>query len=288
MKLYLIILAVLFAGAASAQSLEELEATLSSELRDELASARKIEVEVPALVIEYMAVYERLGVLAEDYATVLTEAEAEDIRSSFEGLSGRLDELAVRIEEMWEGVFDSKSYAYNYMMDRDNQTEMLSLYEDLITQMREHKAQVSATGALIDYALQKRLLTEYEIALAEHFGDEAPTSLKEALSDLPKAEDIAALKPVRLKTRLEFEHDATGYAALATEKDKKATYRVEILCVKELTQAERNAIEQKEIVRGEGTFIVSGLDGAAVLRLRISLDTLTGRNPEMRLKLTKL
>ncbi len=192
---------------AMVQGWGAMEATLSEELREELAEAREVEQRVPEMVAEYMEGYEQLVALAEEYDKAKGQEEAEAARDGYGVLRRMLEERARRLGEAWEGVFDSKSYVYNYLMDKDGHGDMLGKYEELLGEAREHQAELmgeTACDEVVNYVIQKRLLLEYEIALGERFGAEVE-ELREELERLPEPEELVAMERVELRERTFFD-----------------------------------------------------------------------------------
>lgn len=115
---------------------------------------------------------------AEYQKAVTAEAAAAPLVDEYLALEKRLEELDARIAETWETAFDNKTYLYNLTMDKAGNAEMLRLYEDKLNAVRAAQAELAdglKVPAARNYLLQRRLLTEYEIALGEHLGKEFAT-----------------------------------------------------------------------------------------------------------------
>ncbi len=110
------------------------------------------------------------------------------------------------IGQRWEGLFDSKSYIYNLLADKENRRDLLSRFEGGMERLREERSkwqEAGAPAALLDYVLQKRMLTDYEIALSGAIGnDAAADSLRRVAAVLPGPASLEGLAPVTLKERL--------------------------------------------------------------------------------------
>ncbi len=131
--------------------------------------------------------------VAEYKKAVEAEGEVEPLVEEYVELRERLSELEGRIDEVWSTVFDSKSYLYNLAMDKTGNEKMLRLYEEKLAAVRQQQAEQQGResfDAALVYVLQRRLLTEYEIALAEELGKTFATpaqldTLRARLSRLP-------------------------------------------------------------------------------------------------------
>ncbi len=179
---------------------------LAPEQSAELHAAQRAESEVPRLVAEYRAGHDRLAALAADYDRAVTQADADTIRWEFDRLRRGLSDLENRVAGTWEQIFDSKSYLYNLLADLRNRRGLLALFEDGLVRLREQQPLERETGApapLADYVLQKRMLTEYEMALAAEIGNGAAAdSLRRVAAALPGPESLAGLEDIALRQRL--------------------------------------------------------------------------------------
>lgn len=176
----------------------------ATDVRD-LRNAQADEAEIPALVEEYRENNARLRILQRAYDLSLMAGTADSIKTRFDSLCRVNATLDRRIALVWATVFDNKSYCYNLLMDKNNRNDLLAHYENGMEKLRREQAElygVYASDEIMTYALQKRLLTGYEIRLAEELGNSpAADSLKRVLDALP---DVGALdpEPVGLRERL--------------------------------------------------------------------------------------
>ncbi len=347
---------------------------------DELRRAQDAESELPRLMAQYREGHAGLAALAREYALVADRERADSLKADFDSLISAERILDERIGMLWEMIFDSKSYFYN---DKEDRRSLLSRFEEGMERLREERSkwqEQDVPAALLDYVLQKRMLTDYEIALADEIASGAAAdSLRMVAAALPGPASLDDLVPVALKERLfldyadvtvggspynaanpipevavwpkgviwrvqvgnfaspqatsvfrgahplavqtgddgRFRYFAGGFptdslAGLAVEQLRKAgfrapsavvwmdgvlvdqttegekTYRVDISGVEELSPALRGAIDSArvDIVRTDGAFVLTPLDGAAAVRLRSSLEALGLSIPEMEAKLS--
>ncbi len=111
--------------------------------------------------------------VAEYKKAVEAETAVVPLVEEYLELRERLEELDSAISQTWEAAFDSKSYLYNLLMDKSGNGEMLRLYEQKLNAVRAAQAELRdglEVPAVDNYLLQKRLLMEYEVALAQELG----------------------------------------------------------------------------------------------------------------------
>ncbi len=151
---------------------------------DYAALRRSQELEMPAVdfVNRYFANYETLKQLAEMYAAVQTETEAQELYDRYKTLQGLNRVLADSLAGTWNYIFDNKNYAYGYLLDKLGQEPVLSRGEEELSKAQQQLAALrgeTASDAVADYFLRKRVLVDCEQAVAEVLSlDEAADSLR--------------------------------------------------------------------------------------------------------------
>lgn len=77
-------------------------------------------------------------------------------------------ELEDRLSEEWNEIFDNKSYLYNYLLDKLGNA---ALRDSFNIRLQDIAAQVmdsdTPSAPLLNYALQRHALTEYELSIAQ-------------------------------------------------------------------------------------------------------------------------
>ena len=181
------------------------EQNLSPEGLVELRDAQAAESALPILIERYRDNNSRMRALATEYQSAATQDALDGIKSDFDRLALAAAELDGEIAHKWETIFDNKGYAYSYLMDKANRGDMLALFEREMETLRAEQLRrqgVCASKAIEDYLLQKRMLTRYEIALAQELGNRtAADSLRKVEAALSHP-DRLGLEPVRLRERL--------------------------------------------------------------------------------------
>jgi hypothetical protein len=186
------------------------ETGLSAEQSAELGAARRAEAEVPSLVDLYKNEHARLASLARAYNAATAQAPADSILTRFNALGAESRALLERIAAAWAAAFDSKSYIYNLLADKNNHAPMLRRFEEGLERMREQRPAAESSGApdpLIEWTLGRRMLADYEAALAAELGDGAAAdSLRAVAAALPGPLALTGLEPVTLTERLFIEY----------------------------------------------------------------------------------
>jgi hypothetical protein len=141
---------------------------------------------------------------ASDYDGAGSAAAADSLKGLFDERARENSLLEERIGREWGAIFDNKSYLYNLLADKRNRSDMLTRYEEGLAGVREQRSErYAAPAAIVDYVLQKRMLTDYETSLAGELGNSAALdSLRRAAEGLTRMEELAGLGPVELKERL--------------------------------------------------------------------------------------
>ena len=183
---------------------------LSPEAVYDLREAQRAESDIPPLVDQYRENNGRLMMLRFAYDLSIMAGTADSIRTRFDSLARVNAGVDRLMAHTWGSVFDNKSYCYNLLMDKNNRTDMLQQFADDMEKLRQAQAQwqgVYASDEMVNYVLQKRLLTDYEIKLAAELGNQpALDSLKRVQAALPRV-DALDLQPVRLKERLFLDYE---------------------------------------------------------------------------------
>lgn len=83
-----------------------------------LVEAQRLEFDAVDYVNRYFANYGTISELAEAYAAAQAEADAAEIYDKYKTLQGFNRVLADSLSDAWNYIFDNKSYAYGYLMDK--------------------------------------------------------------------------------------------------------------------------------------------------------------------------
>lgn len=180
-----------------------------------LRRAQQMETEAEACVGRYAANYRTLADLAAAYAVAETEAEATDIYQKFDSLRICNERVAAALSDQWNYIFDNKSYAYGYLLEELNRDEVLSRGEERLSdaarQLSALQEQTVST-AVADYVLRKRVILDYEQALAGILElGAAADSLRGAAAQL--GETDFRLPKIEFAERYFLEYDSVAFSS---------------------------------------------------------------------------
>lgn len=134
-----------------------------------LREAQRQEQTAMECVDLYFANHVTLGELCAAYDMALSEGEAAGIYDRFVTLEGRNRLLADSLAATWNFIFDNKSYAYGYLLDKFGQDALLAEEEGRVAEAARALSELRGatdSEAVADYFLRKRVLVDYETAVA--------------------------------------------------------------------------------------------------------------------------
>ena len=180
-----------------------------------LQQAQRWETRAALCAERYWANYETLDQLAEAYREATAEAEAVEIYDRYAALTETNRALADSLSEVWNYVFDNKSYAYGYLLDKMEREELLVEQEEAGAKTARTLAALSGeivSEKVADYFLRKQLLLSYEQTVAGLLGfAQAADSLRGA------AERLGAVAycrpPQKLEERYFLEYENIGFSS---------------------------------------------------------------------------
>lgn len=138
-----------------------------------LRRAQRMEMQAMDYVSRYFANYDTIADLADAYDSTPKEAEATDIYNRFTALQEMNRTLSDSLSLTWNYIFDNKSYAYAYMLDKLGSDDGLSRGEARSAEAMRHFSAVqghTASDAIADYILRKRVIVDYERDVARELG----------------------------------------------------------------------------------------------------------------------
>lgn len=187
-----------------------------------LREAQRLEPRAAEFVERYFANHATLGELAEAYAAVQTEAEAMEIFGRLKALEGVNHALADSLAKVWNYIFDNKNYAYGYILDELGREEILAREEEELARATRQLSELrgtTASDAVADYFLRKRVMVDYEGAVA---GELALDAARDSLRGV--AEQIGAVE-FRLPRIDVAERYFLDYDSVAFSSKPKYTYQ---------------------------------------------------------------
>ena len=180
-----------------------------------LRNAQQLEMRAVDYVNRYFANYGTLSELAESYAAVQTEAEAIEIYERYKALEGMNRVLADSLAGTWNYIFDNKSYAYGYLLDKMGKETILAREEEALSEAARQLSALqgeTASEAVADYFLRKRVIVDYEASVAGVLAlDAARDSLKGVAAQL-EAIDYR-LPRVDVAERYFLDYDSVAFSS---------------------------------------------------------------------------
>lgn len=148
--------------------------------------------------------YDRLVGLDSLYADIGKGARADSLYKMIDNISRESDALVDSIDTAWRQVFDNKVYLYNYVLDRNNESGILSEMErgmqELLAEAEDIEGEYMYDAVAL-YPVQKGLILDYEIRMAERAGlARAADSLRAVSRNLDERSYFMA--PVSTEERL--------------------------------------------------------------------------------------
>lgn len=149
-----------------------------------LLRSQEAEKIVNGLVVGYIHNYDAIAALAPEYRIAHNSSLADSLFARYLHAAEENARICESVDSLWNYIFDNKLYAYSYMLEKQNQTDVQSRLEAALRDMRDRIAQrrkESQSEQIAAYFEQKKLMFEYEKALAEMFRfTEAADSLSRA------------------------------------------------------------------------------------------------------------
>lgn len=134
-----------------------------------LVKAQQMERQAANYATRYVANYGTIADLAAAYAAAQNETEALEYFDKYNTLQGINRVLADSLATTWNYIFDNKSYAYGYLLDALDKEEILAKEEEQLAAAARRLAAVRdevASEQLADYFLRKKVMADYETAVA--------------------------------------------------------------------------------------------------------------------------
>ena len=178
-------------------------------------AAYDVAVKIVYYVNRYFANHGTLTELAETYAAVQTEAEAMEVFERYNALQGVNRALADSLAATWNSIFDNKSYAYGYLLDKMGEEEVLAREEEALSEASRQLSALqgeTASDAVADYFLRKRVVVDYEAAVAGVLAlDAARDSLRGVAAQLESID--YRLPRVEVAERYFLDYDSVAFSS---------------------------------------------------------------------------
>ncbi len=153
-----------------------------------LIEAQRLERQAEEFATRYFVRYDTLSMLARSYAEATAEEEAAAIYARFNALTESNRSLADSLAATWNYIFDNKSYAYGYLLDKFGCEQQLTDQETRLSEAMLQLAELrdkTTSDQVADYFLRKRVSVDSEVEVARLLGlDAACDSLMQVAARL--------------------------------------------------------------------------------------------------------
>ncbi|MEG1611026.1 MAG: SPOR domain-containing protein [Alistipes sp.] len=157
-----------------------------------LQQAQQQEMQAVDYINRYWANYQNLAQLADRYSAATTEFDANKLLGKYKTLQGLNAVLSDSLAATWNYIFDNKSYAYNYLLDKLGQDNLLMQEEKSLFNASQKLSEIRgqyASDAVCDYFLRKLVAVNHEIQVANLLQlEEARDSLRGVMAQLKEVD----------------------------------------------------------------------------------------------------
>lgn len=180
-----------------------------------LQESQRLESRALSYVDRFLSNYGTLSDLADAYAAVETEAEALDIYARYDSLQRVNALLSDSLSAAWTYIFDNKNYAYGYVLDGLGQEDLLTREEESLSKAVREISSLrgeTASDALTDYFLRKRMLVDYEVSVADLLTLDAARDSLRGVASLLESSDYR-LPRLDLQERYFIDYDSVAFSS---------------------------------------------------------------------------
>ncbi len=179
-----------------------------------LLRAQNLEGRAVELVSRYFANYDSLVLLAGSYEAATVEDEAVAIYDRFHALTDTNRLLADSLETVWNYIFDNKSYAYGYLLDKIGHDRLLAEQESRLTEAMQRLAGLrdrTVSDKVADYCVRKGVAVDYEMDMARLLGLDAACDSLSGVRKQVKAVDFRMPK-IEIVERFFVDYDSLAFS----------------------------------------------------------------------------
>ncbi len=217
---------------------------------ERLQEVQEQEREAARMIEHFAENYARLMELQQPYLLTTEQHEADSLYHEMNRLIEQNRALDDSLRNLWEPIFDHKSYAYAYLLDHLGYEQLLEGQIERLNEARREADALNgeyASDALSSYFIEKRALTSCELELAAAFHlQQARDSLQQEADYLSSVDyRLPHLSPERRYlldyASVEFPRQVsyTTYKVPACEIPERGTiYRIRLLSSRYRQQAE--------------------------------------------------
>lgn len=181
---------------------------LSPEDYKALCAAQQKEEKIAGYIDTFVRNHNTAKSIETAYLATDTAVVADSLYARLQVVNRQNSAIADSISDNWSYVFDNKTYAYNYLLDRSNKMSELEDFGRKANEALTEENELKNSGvipALANYMTQKQLIFDYEKSFASFL------RIQPAVDSLTKAEKASAdlrLRKVDPEERLFIDYDS--------------------------------------------------------------------------------
>ena len=195
-----------------------------------LRDAQRRERRAAVLADSYCALCDSLVDIAAEYSAAEVDTVGIPLYEKYQATQRHAAAVARELTDEWSRVFDSKNFAYGYLLEQLNNEQLIERSERMFAERRSQAAEnygKYASDALTDYCMERAAMLEYEEAVAETLNmPEAVDSLKRVLRD--EAQFEFRMPKIDLQERLFLDYADVIYSSPSVYNTKNPIPEVRI------------------------------------------------------------
>ena len=180
-----------------------------------LLESQRLETRAGEYAERILSNHTTLSDLVDAYASVETESEALEIYARYDSLQQVNARLADSLHEAWTFIFDNKNYAYGYVLDVLGAEDLLTREEEALAKTVRRITSLrgeTASDALTDYLLRKRMLVGYEAAVADLLTLDAARDSLQGVASVLEGMDFQ-LPRLAIRERYFLDFDSVAFSS---------------------------------------------------------------------------
>ena len=179
-----------------------------------LRNAQRREQRAVELAEQYRSMCDSMVDTAAEYSVADDAETGIPIYEKFVAAQREARRLEEELTTEWSHIFDSKNFAYGYLLEQLNREQLIERSEKILSERRSQAAEnygKYASDALADFCMEREAMVEYEVAVAEALNmPEAADSLRRVLRD--EAQFEFRMPKVEMQERLFLDYSDVTFS----------------------------------------------------------------------------
>lgn len=195
-----------------------------------LREAQRSEIRAAEMADRYRALCDSMVNTAAEYAIAENEVTGIPLYEKFTATQRRAAALMRELTEEWGRIFDSKNFAYGYLLEQLDDEQLIERGERMFAERRSQAAEnygKYSSDALADFCMERAAMVEYEAAVAETLNmPAAADSLRQVLRD--EAQFEFRMPRIEVQERLFLDYADIEYSSPSIYSTKNPIPEVKI------------------------------------------------------------